>query len=492
VLIYSVLFAALLFVLVRYSRFFRTDGLPPWTLSIAFLLKLCAGLVLFWVHIRTYGIGELSHDGERFLNEGHLLQDVYYKSPWDYLRLLTGIGETEALTQHYLSTTRYWSAGDLTIINDAKNVIRIHSLMHFISFNSVYVHLAAFCLLSTAALRNLYLAFKESTRYSNRVLFWILLLVPSTIFWTSSMMKEPFMFFGTTLFLRALLVESNLVKKYFWFVFSSFILLAFKPYILLCLIFSVLCVTIYKYIFKERLLNFIIFIILSIPIFSYIFPDKQDSIVHYLTRKQFDFVNVGKGGVHVQTDTCFYFFQSHQYSSIQFEGYTAELKQEAVAYRYRFGSTQRPVPVKLEPNGEKWTVIYKALGSASYIETTPINESFTQLLRNIPEAFFNAGIRPLPNDPGSKLKYLSMLEVWLLFAFLSYAVFKRRTLASKDKNLILGLVFFSLFLTVLIGWTTPVLGAITRYRFPAQLALVLVGLILIQPTYFTKWKKQSL
>jgi hypothetical protein len=387
--------------------------------------------------------------------------------------------------------TQYWSAGDLTIINDSKNVIRCHSLLHFISFNSVYVHLIALCLLSTAALRNLYLAFKGSCKYSNTLFFWVILLIPSTIFWTSSMMKEPFMFFGLSLFLRALIVETRSIKKYMWLFVSSFLLLAFKPYILICLIGALLCVALYNYLFKQRLLAFILFACLAIPIVSFVLPNSRDTVVHYLTRKQFDFVNVGKGGVHVQTDTCFYFFQSYQYSSIQFEGYTAELIKGADAYRYRFGSTQKPVPVHLEPNGEKWTVIYKALGSASYIETTPINESYLQLIANIPEALFNAGIRPLPNDPGSKLKYLSMLEVWVVFAFLVYAIIHKRTIGKKEKNLILGLIVFALSLFVLIGWTTPVLGAITRYRFPAQLALVLVGLILIQPKSITLWKKQS-
>jgi hypothetical protein len=491
VLIYSVLFAVLLFLVVRYSRLFRTEGLSPWTLPLAFILKVCVGLLLFWVHIRTYGIGELSHDGERFFNEGRLLHEVFYKSPWDYLRLLTGIGETEALTQHYLSTTRYWSAGDLTIINDAKNVIRCHSLLHFISFNSVYVHLIALCLLSTAALRNLYLAFKGSSQYSNVLFFWIILLIPSTIFWTSSMMKEPFMFFGISLCLRALIVEKSPIKKYIWLFVSSFILLAFKPYILLCLIGAVSLVALYNYLFNQRLFAFILFVCILVPVLSFIFPGPRDTVVHYLTRKQFDFVNVGKGGLHVQSDTCFYFFQTEQISTLDVKGYTAELKREVNVYRYRFGSTQKPVPVHLVPNGEKWIIVYQALGCSSFIELTPIDDSYQQLIANIPEALFNAGIRPLPNDPGSKLKYLSMLEVWVLFAFLVYAIRHKRTLGKKEKNLILGLIFFALFLFVLIGWTTPVLGAITRYRFPAQLALVLVGLILIQPKSITLWKKQS-
>ncbi len=490
-LIYSVLFTVVIIVLVRYSRLFRIDGLSPWALPSAYLLKVAVGLLLFWLHIHTYGIGELSHDGERFFNEGRLLNEVFYTSPLDYFRLLTGIGETEELTHHYLSTTRYWSAGDLTIINDAKNVIRSHSILHFISFNSVYVHLCALCLLSTAALRNLYMAFKGSSSLSNRLFFWVILLVPSTIFWTSSMMKEPFMFFGISLFMRALLIEKSLLKKYIWLLLSSFILLAFKPYILLCLIASVLCVALYHYMFKQRLFRFILFLSICIPVFSFVFSSAQHTVVHYLTRKQFDFINVGKGGIHVKTDTCFYFFLSYQYPNIQFNGYTAELKNEADAYRYLFGSTQKPVPVHLIPNGEKWTVVYKSLGSASYIDITPIDESFQQLIFNIPEALFNAGIRPLPNDPGSKLKYLSMLEAWLLFAFMGFVLFHRRRLDTNSKNLVLGLILFALFLTLLIGWTTPVLGAIARYRFPAQLALVLVGLILIEPNALKIWKKQS-
>jgi hypothetical protein len=113
------------------------------------------------------------------------------------------------------------------------------------------------------------------------------------------------------------------------------------------------------------------------------------------------------------------------------------------------------------------------------------------LIKNIPEAFINAAIRPFPNDPGSKLKYLSMFEVWVLFAFLTYALYNRRSISFKEKEIILGLALFAIFLTLLIGWTTPVLGAITRYRFPAQLAIVLISLIILQPNAIKLWKKQS-
>jgi hypothetical protein len=61
----------------------------------------------------------------------------------------------------------------------------------------------------------------------------------------------------------------------------------------------------------------------------------------------------------------------------------------------------------------------------------------------------------------------------------------------KEKEIILGLLLFAIGLTLLIGWTTPVLGAITRYRFPAQMAIVLIGLIILQPHSIKLWKRQS-
>ncbi|MEY4603377.1 MAG: hypothetical protein RIT43_669, partial [Bacteroidota bacterium] len=140
-----------------------------------------------------------------------------------------------------------------------------------------------------------------------------------------------------------------------------------------------------------------------------------------------------------------------------------------------------PIPVKLYPNGKKLRITYFTPGCRSFIETTPINESFVQLMKNIPEALANSYLRPYLFDPGSRLKYLSMLEVWFLSVFLVFSLFQRRKLNAVEKAIIFGMVVFALTLFLLIGWTTPVIGAIARYRFPAQLALVVVGLISFKP-----------
>jgi hypothetical protein len=244
-------------------------------------------------------------------------------------------------------------------------------------------------------------------------------------------------------------------------------------------------------IFKQRfVLTALSLVIISLTA-AYFLDKPRERIVHYLSRKQFDFVNVGKGGIHVLSDTCFYYFQPHQYKNLYIKGNKVLLLKGTDAYIIKFGSIEKPIPVHLEPEGKVWTSVYNAPGCASFIETTMIMDSPEQLLKNIPEALVNSLIRPFPADPGSKLKFLAVIETWFILAFLLMAIFYRRPIPLEHRTMIFSLGVFALLLLLLIGWTTPVLGAIARYRFPAQLALILIGSIIIKPLNFKPWKSLS-
>ncbi len=491
VLVYSTLFILFLFLVLRYVRFFQLQELNKWTLPIAFLIKIFVGILFNYIHEKTYGQGDLSHDGGTFLAEGKYLNEIFYHYPKHYFQLLTGIGETPALIKEHLSNTNYWTAGDLTLINDSKNVIRVHSLIHFFSGGQMMIHLSIMCLLSLLAVKNLYLSFKKYVALNNVIFFWALLLIPSTIFWTSSILKEPLLFFGISLFLRAILYEEIVWRKTTYFSVSILLLIGFKPYVLLILIITLVFAAIYKFLFKQKIIIASLFIIFFTFIISFLLDKPRETVVNYLTRKQFDFVNVGKGGLHAYADSCFYYFQPHQYQSLKVVDRDIYLTENITAYKVHFGSTQKPVVVHLKPNKKAWKMYYFQQGCMSYIETTPINNSSIQLIKNIPEAFTNSAIRPWPTDPGSKLKIISFLESILLFGFLIYAIWNRRKLNENEKLIVFGLITFACLLFLLIGWTTPVLGAIARYRFPAQLALFIVGFILLQSSKFKLWKSTS-
>ena len=101
----------------------------------------------------------------------------------------------------------------------------------------------------------------------------------------------------------------------------------------------------------------------------------------------------------------------------------------------------------------------------------------------------NSYFRPFPSDPGSTLKYPAMIETWIITLFLMYSIYKRRKLSKQEIGLITSLIIFSLFLLVIIGWTTPIIGAIYRYRLPAQLAILLIATLLFQNNKKTELKK---
>jgi hypothetical protein len=115
-----------------------------------------------------------------------------------------------------------------------------------------------------------------------------------------------------------------------------------------------------------------------------------------------------------------------------------------------------------------------------------IQNSYSQLVKNIPEALSISMIHPLPTDGGSWLKYPSMIETWSLLALMIYLIYHVKNRNKVNDILVISLMIFALSLLLLIGWTTPVIGAVARYRFPAQLAIAIAAIVYVQPTM---WKK---
>lgn len=457
----------------------RTDGLTSFDLPLAWLAKIGASCVFIYIYSWYYGSGTLTADPDAFMRESALLQKVAAVSPFDYLRFLTGT-ETPAMIRQYLSETAHWSAGDLTLINDSKNVIRVNSLLLFISGGSICFHAFFLGLLSTLGFREVYLAFRGKTALPDRVLWWIIILMPGVLFWTAGILKEPLLMVGLSLVLRAWMGELPLWSRGWRAGLGLLLMLGFKPYVLGCFLLAGVVYLTGKWFFRKRpLLAPLPGIVLSAVVFG-LLPSFREHTTHYLTRKQFDFVNIGQGGLHAYADTCFFYFRPDQFQYLRYDKgdtlvwLTRPLKAKQVV----LGKAHPFYDVYLHPNTKPWLIYFRSSGCSSNIEVTPIGGSFGQLIRNIPEALCNAGLRPLPGDPGGWLKYLAMLETLGLCIWIIVTLRGWRDAHPETKLQVITLWFFALALLLLIGWTTPVLGALVRYRIPAYFALVLAGILL--------------
>lgn len=478
------------FVLIGLTWFvwkFKTDGLSRTNLLIGWGIKVLFGVLFMIIHTKIYGIGEITVDWEEYMDDSVTLNGVAYQSFGDYLRFLFGTN-SEAAVQQYLSHTNHWSAGDLDLMNDSRNVLRVNSLIVFLSKGNVYVHILFFSFFSFIGLREIFQAFRDRVFYDKRVFWFALFLFPTLSFWTSSVLKEPLMILGFAFLLNALFGKLTVKSRLWRFALGFVLMLGFKPYVLGCLLLSLPVFLLGKWVFKKRVLLAPITALGMVTLIFLVFSGFRKNVTHRLTRMQFDFVNVGRGGMHAYADSCFYYFRSDQYADLEFSNdRTIHAKKDLVAKKVTFGMSYPFQDIHLKPGEGPWKVVFMGEACGSYIELTPIGNDFGQLLKNIPEAVSNAAFRPTFWDPGGKLKIVSFLETIGLFVLLAFGLwYNRKHRSAEEKNVIVFLTTFSLVLLVLIGWTTPVLGAVVRYRMPAYLALFLIAFIGSRPFKFKR------
>lgn len=472
----------LLFASLRYVSIFRSPDLSPWSLPIGFVIKVMVGFYFLYVYTKIYGNGSLSADAGAFMRESAILKNVFYTSPLDYFKLLFGIGDQDTLVLKYLGDTSHWDAGAQSIISDNRNILRVHSVIQFISRGHPSVHVVIFSFISTIGIKLIYEAISIKSLVRKDLIFWSLLLLPSALFWTSGILKESILFLGIGFFLKGLFLLTNSWKRWFIFGIGILLILNFKPYVLFCAIPAIIFFVLHRSFKKNKLLySSTILAAFTLVLFGS-FAYLRSKTAEILSRKQYDFVNVGQGGLHAYSDSCFYFFEADQIPYLTIEGDSVSIERKMNAKIIKPGSIDEPQPVTLDPTGEKWFVYFRNDRSDGFIETTPIDNSFAQLILNIPEALKNSLLRPFVSDPGSWLKFPATLEVILLFGFIVYSIYQRRELDSGDQGLLWAFGIFVLCLSLTIGWVTPVLGAIVRYRIPSFIAILVIGLILIQPS----------
>ncbi len=453
-----------------------------WTFSFAFLIKIIGGITFFVVYYYFYGNVELNYDASRFISDSSILHQVFHKSPTDYLKLLFGIGDLEQLTSQYLQNTTHWDTGDSKIINDNRFVIRIHSLIHFISNGQIFIHLMIIAVISTITLKQFYKTIINYSLLSSKIIFIPLLFFPSLLFWSSGILKEPFLFLGLSFFMRALLDKKLKNSRVFYFLISTFILINVKPYVFLIGLLSLIPYYIYLNLKRYNTLGTILILALLITIGTTLSPSSTKKITQIISKKQFDFINVGRGGLHALIKNDFYYFKPSQIKDLKIEEDSVWITEpiDAIIIQKESGIETRK-KIHLTPDGTKWFIYFYNTPARSLINVTPINNSSLQLIKNAPESIINSLLRPTPIDPGSKMKYFAFIETILLYTLLFLSILKRRKLSKKEKSILFSISFFILLLSLLIGWTTPILGAIVRYRIPAYLGILFISLILYSP-----------
>jgi hypothetical protein len=492
---YSLLFALAVFLILRFTRFGRIEGLSKWDLSIAFAIKCIASLIFIYIFTWHYGEGVLYSDSFFYIMDSKILNAVFYNDLGDFLKLFSGIGETEELILEHLSATEMWSRPFNFLNEDTKNIIRLNSIISFFSFNVNFIHFIIFDLFALAGIVMIFNYFKKLITVNPKILFYALVLFPSMLFWGSGVLKEPLLIFAIGLFFSVISFCSNQrTKKIILLLISIYLLLSFKAYVALCFILPICFYYFANYLFKKYSIILIMisgFLLIATSVL--ILKKPREFIVNYISVKQFDFENITRGGIYILDRS-----NSHQFcikpsdfgnvtfvaDSFYFTKNTDVLYFNRSTKNYLKSTTFKADSLKFYKMDSKWVL------SNSYLKTTLIKGSFKQLLKNIPQALINALFRPFPTDTRTKFNIPQFLETVFVFGFLIVSFYKRKRLTRQEKSLVISLLIFVVSLSLIIGWTTTVAGAIVRYRIPVYLALIILSFIIYNPS--EKWKKKEI
>ena len=474
----------LLFAFICWKK--QVHVLGKFDLLLAFGLKLILAFGYFYFYVYISGNGKLeagnhssvlvNGDFYTFFSESKELHDVFAKSSSDFFKLFFGLDDS--LATKYLEHTEHWTHVKPGIINDSQNVMRVNALFYFIGQGNIAVHFIIVGALTLFSTHFFVEKFAARTQFSPKKLFWILLLLPSFAFSNASIIKEPFLFSGILLAFGAVVNSEKKTFVQWQFYVGILLMLMFKGYVLLFL-FPICGIYLISRVIRlnfKYLISVLTICCLLLLVFS---TQTQFKLTRTLSEKQYDFMNVARGGVHLTRNDTVFFIPEYQLNQVKFNNeFFVSVKKNFPAFIVQKGKVYPYKKYVFKQADTSLAVYYINPRANTFFEATPINSSFSQLVLNTPEAFFRAAFCPTFSDIGGWKMKFHFFETLFVFGFVFYFFKKYRVFTSsndRDYQLILISTAFLLFL--LIGYTTPVFGAIIRYRLPAYLFLIIACLL---------------
>lgn len=453
----------------KYLSEFKSFVLPG-----LFAIKFLIALFFLYVYTFYYGGGELTADAGRFFEESKVLKNVFHQSPTDYFKFLFGLDNDPAFINKYLESTNHWNGGNQILPNDSRNVIRVNSLLLFISNGQVVIHFLLFSLASFLGGVDLYQFIKKRSKLPKGFLIILMTLTPSVAFWSSSIIKEPLMILGLCLFLRAAFDDIGIKRKFWRFLIGGLLLIGFKPYVAACLLMALLFYWVFSRVTKSQFLNLALYGTIGFGILF--FTGILDKGVYLISKQQEDFINVRDGGLYLfEDDEHYLYIYYNNRNHFKIEGNQATLQKPVGAFRMRIDNNFDRKPIQLRNTGDTYRIGVQMNKAGSGIPITPIRGSGITMIKMVPEILFNTFIRPVPKANSSWLTYPAFIENLLVLLGLILAFFiSPRKLNRKDRRILFSLSIFSLMIYLIVGWTTPVVGAIVRYVVPGLLGIVLI------------------
>lgn len=416
------IYLVLLVWLINTADFYKYNGLPKYIPAIVFLSKFLGGLLVYIIYAYFYG-SRYSGDIFKYFDDGNVIYSSLKQNPVDYLKMITGIGGDAPYLQKYYDTCRFWNKQfNYGLINDNRIVIRFNALVRLISMGNMHIHTLVMSFISFTGLWGIFKVFISFFKQQKILLLLVIFFFPSVYFWTSGVLKEGILMFAFGMFLYnyiRLINGDKIVTSIVWLCTTTFILLLSKFYVLVA-----------------ALPGLLFFALISKSGKKYFFVKLVASVLFFITVSFFTKPIIG----------------------VSFPEIIEKKQHDFVAY------------------------INSLSVVGSKIDIPDLEPTFKSIVTNSPSAFFRTLFRPTVFEISNLMSVMAAVEnlIIMLFILLTIGYFNFKAL--KNEYMWLALLFV-LVLFTLSGLTTPVLGALVRYKAPA---LPFLGIALLYLLNFEK------
>lgn len=481
------LYLLLLYFLIRYKAFFglfKDETLDKKKLSGIFVLKALAVPAIYFLYSHFYG-GIENFDAGVFYRDARELNRLAWEHPSEYIKAMFGLQDDSAgsfFFEQYTSKTSNWDNGRIRILfyNDNRVVIRLHSLIHFIAFDSYFVHALFSCFLSYIGLFWIYRSLRFYFKGKSVHLLLILCLYPALWLHTGALLKEGIAVFvmgGLLYSLHQLVFVSRRPGIVFSVLFCFYLSLLLKPYLL---IYAFICFALFfsieKLAPKRKILRFIsASALLLLCLDAGVRLKLNKSLYEIASMRQVVFSDAAKGGIFL-VDSLKFIRLEYDTALVQ------ELKDKKGFYHikknagYMYWEHSHQQDTLVCKNNMDTTSVYELAytmpESASNLDYAKnkqglISEVFNGLYYTLAyPLFFNAG--------STQQQLASFENVLLLIALL--ISFYGLIFSKRPAFPVVVFLCFALGECLLIAFTSPNTGAIVRYRSPAVVYILISAL----------------
>ncbi|MBL0049366.1 MAG: hypothetical protein IPP32_14870 [Bacteroidetes bacterium] len=439
-------------------------------------MKIVTGVILILIYSRFYTVRNTT-DAFKYYDDAKVIYAALYSHPIDYIRITFGINSGAADLFPYYQKMNNWFLGDnYTLYNDSRSVIRFNALVFPFSNNHYSVHIIVMCFISLCGLTALYKAFYPFFATKQVSLIFSVFLIPSVLFWGSGVLKEGLILFASGFLIYyffKLLKSPFSLKNCMLFLMFCFFMLGIKVHVLFALIpgFVILfwhSKFLNPSLFSKTLIIGLLGIVGAISISSI---SEKYSPFRMLAQKQKDFINIANGGFYFEqigsTNDTFYVKEKNRLQiSLASDSSYWKFNQNLMVYKWKKGDIIDTLQIG-KNDSTRYRFLMHLDSSGSKINIPKLAPNIGSILKNIPVALANTFFRPTVFESKNYLSLFASLENLLILALFVISIFYFKKPSAQELEVFIFCSSFVFILFSIIGLTTPVLGALVRYKIPA-------------------------